>query len=167
MKKNICIIGLATNFTKAVSKLLSDKLEMFYADVNDLLKFDLLDLKEAQKLSGKDYILKQETGKIKTVATYENTVITISYHSLIQNNNYELFQPNTLIIYAQLTPELYELAIKQDKLTKSQKTIAATVFPDRDKFCKKISNLTVKLKNLKTEEQVETLIKAIKKYYEV
>lgn len=167
MKKNICIIGLATNFTKAISKLLSDKLEMFYADVNDLLKFDLLDIKEVEKVSGKDYILKQETSKVKTVSTYENTVITVSYNSLVQNKNYEFFKPNTLVIYAKLTPMLYEQAIKQDKLTKNQRTIATTVFSDRNKFCEQISNLTVELKSLNASEEVERIFASIKKHYAV
>lgn len=167
MKKNICIIGLATNFTKTISKLLSDKLEMFYADVNDLLNFDLLDIKEVEKVSGKDYILKQETSKVKTVSTYENTIITVSYNSLVQNENYEFFKPNTLIIYAKLTPILYEQAIKQDKLTKNQRIIATAVFSDRNKFCEKISNLTVELKSLNENEEVENLIASIKKYYAV
>lgn len=165
LKKNICIIGLATNFTKTIAKTLADKLDMFYADINDLLRFDLLDINEAKKLAGKNYILKLETSKIKTVASYENTIITLNYSSLTNNENFEILKRECLIIYLKLTKSLYEKHIEQDKLTKSQKAIALTVFKDRDFISQNVTDIMVKV-NTKNESKLQDIIlEEITHYY--
>ena len=67
MVSNITIFGLNNTFAKEVGRFLSDELEMFFADVMELLKFDFINLVEAQNIVGKEYILKQERVKIKTL----------------------------------------------------------------------------------------------------
>ena len=60
MADNIVVFGLNNNYVKTIGKMLADELEMFFADVLDLLKFDFIDLVQANNIVGKDYILKQE-----------------------------------------------------------------------------------------------------------
>ncbi len=166
VKNSICIVGLPYLFTKYVAKQFADELEMFYADVNDLLQFDLLDRKEAEKKSGKAYILKLETSKVKTVSSYENTVYTLTYSAITQNNNYEHMKENSLVIYLKLGEKTYEKALEGEKLTKSQKELALAVYKDRDYICSKISDIQVVVRSLEPKLNVSHLKKAVESYYE-
>ncbi len=87
MVSNITIFGLNNTFAKEVGRFLSDELEMFFADVMELLKFDFINLVEAQNIVGKEYILKQERVKIKTLSSYENTIISCDFRSLNTPDN--------------------------------------------------------------------------------
>ena len=42
MKKNITIICLSNKYKKIVAKELADSLEMFYADINDIMEYNLI-----------------------------------------------------------------------------------------------------------------------------
>jgi shikimate kinase len=165
LKKNICIIGLATNFTKTVAKALSDKLEMFYADINDLLKFDLLDIEEAEKKCGKAYITKLEKNKIKTVAGYNNTIITVNYSSLTSEENIKHIRKNAIIIYLKLSKTEYEQKLKTENLSPSKETLFLSVFNDRDFISSKICDLIINCKTLTNEQIVDLIIKSVLKYY--
>lgn len=165
MKNSICIVGLINDFTKKIAKALADELEMFYADVNELLQFDLIDINEAQKKSGKNYILKLETSKVKTVSTYENTVFTLNYSSLINNNNYEYVKENSLIIYLKLGEKTFLKVLENQNLTKNQKHLQAVVFKDRDKLCNKICDIKISVRSLDEKVIIKNLIYALQEYY--
>ena len=42
-KSNICVIGLSKLFADEVCKQLSVRLDMFYANVQDILEYELVD----------------------------------------------------------------------------------------------------------------------------
>lgn len=165
MKTNICILGLAPTFTKCVAKDLADSLDMYYADVNDLLRFDMFDLKETEKKCGKEYLQKQESLKIKTVSSYDNTVITVDYGSLNNNKNLDYIKKGCLVVYLKLTENEFLNKLNYDILTKSQLEIEKSLFFDRDFICGNISDIKINCKNLKDEDIVELIMSAIGNYY--
>lgn len=99
MISNITVFGLNNKFSKEVGKMLSDKLDMFFADVMELLTFDFIDLVQAENIVGRDYILKQERVKIKTLSSYDNTVICCDFRSLNTLDNYENLKKGSVMVY--------------------------------------------------------------------
>ena len=102
MVSNLTIFALNNEFAKAVGRLISDELEMFFADVMELLKFDFIDLVDAESVVGRDYILQKERTKIKTLASYENTVICCDFRSLNSQDNYDRLDEGSVMIYLKL-----------------------------------------------------------------
>ena len=165
LKSNICIVGIATNFIKKISKHLADELDMFYADIMDLLQYDLLDIDLATKQTSPEYVSKLLTNKVKNVATYENTVFTINYAALTENNNYNLIKGKSLIIYLKLDPELLQKALQQNKTTKSMQTISSALYNDRDSFCSKFAELVINLETLNDKQILNTIFAKVNTYY--
>ena len=59
MITNICIVGLLKKYTKSISKRVADTLDMFYADVTELLEYEYINMANAEKIVGKEYMEKQ------------------------------------------------------------------------------------------------------------
>ena len=165
MITSICIVGLLEKYTKKVAKRVADALEMFYADVNELLSYDFIDIIEAENIVGKDYILKQETNKIKTLSSYENTVITLDYKSLNNEKNLKFLKQGSIIIYLKLNKPEYKIKLADEKLKKDEADLALKMFVERDKVLKGYSNIVV-LANGTITSVVKTILNKIEEYYE-
>ena len=59
-KKNICLYGLAKQFTDEVGKELSKKLDLYYANFEKIFEFEMIDLERLEDICGKDYLIKKE-----------------------------------------------------------------------------------------------------------
>ena len=87
MITNICIVGLLKKYTKSISKRVADTLDMFYADVTELLEYEYINMDNAEKIVGKEYMEKQEVKKIKALSTFENTLFTVDTFYLNNEKN--------------------------------------------------------------------------------
>ena len=58
MKNNICIFGMVKDYTSKVAKRVADKFEMFFADVDALIEFDLINTNMVKDICGKEYLEK-------------------------------------------------------------------------------------------------------------
>ncbi|MBQ7351948.1 MAG: hypothetical protein IJW59_03730 [Clostridia bacterium] len=164
-KSNICIVGLTKQLTETICRQLSIKLDMFYANVQDILEFELMDLLRVEQVCGHEYILKEERSVIKRVATYENTLINIQYSSLNNESSLAVVQENCLIIYLRLNEDRYVLELERENIQDNEKELNLAVFNDRDFICRKISDLTIDCLNM-NEEQLETsIIEQILRFY--
>ena len=76
-KTNLCIIGLSNQFTNDVCKQLAIKMDMFYANIEDIFAYELMDIGKVEAVCGVDYLLKEEKSIIKRVCGYDNTLINI------------------------------------------------------------------------------------------
>lgn len=165
MVTNICVIGLLKNHIKDVAKRVADALEMFYADLEELLTFDLIDVINAQKIVGKEYIEKQETKKIKTLASYENTVITLSYLSLNNEENLKSIKNGCLVVLINFEKDDFFNKIKTEKLNKQEKELQQKMFNERQKVLQGYSDIIVDGGGT-VEEVFNKTIKSIGEYYE-
>lgn len=136
---------------------------MFFADINSLIKYDLINIKKVIKEAGLEYYNKVETKAVKNVSTYENTVITLDLNTFFNNDNYNILKKNSLVIYLSQTREDFENSHKnktyKDKLDEE-------VFDQRDKLLKSICDITVECQS-KEKNLEEKIIEKIKEYYEV
>ena len=110
LKKNITIICLSNKYKKIVAKELADSLEMFYADINDIMEYNLIN-SEMLLTAGQQYFDQNEEKTIKTVSDYDNTILTLNLSTLNKNNNLDIIKNNSLIIYVRLNFETYSVLI--------------------------------------------------------
>lgn len=165
MKSNICVIGLEPKYTKEIAKKLSDKLEMFFADIDELIEFDLIDSTKTEKICGREYLLKIEKNKVKTCCSYENTLLTMGYSILNNESNIEAVRNSCLLIYLKLSHEkYYKLMNKKDK-SKSSIQLDNELFDDRDFICTNICDIIIRCDNLKISDILNSLLDEIYNYY--
>ena len=108
MKNAITIIAQNCDLKNKTSKKLAKTLNMFFADINSLIKYDLINIKKVIKEAGLEYYNKVETKAVKNVSTYENTVITLDLNTFFNNDNYNILKKNSLVIYLSQTREDFE-----------------------------------------------------------
>ena len=102
MKNNLCIIGLTTSFTKRILNALATKLDMLYADVNEMLEFDLIDVVEAREKTSASYIDGLETKKIKELSTFDNVIVGMDYQTFMKGNNSQVALNNYYVLFLNL-----------------------------------------------------------------
>ena len=61
---NLCVVGLANKFTDDLCNKLSIYLDMYYANVQKILDYEL-QVEDMEKICGKDYLLKKQKSVIK------------------------------------------------------------------------------------------------------
>lgn len=164
-KKNLCFVGLTKNFTDIICKQLSAQLEMYYANIGEIIEFELFNTENVEEICGIEYLLKQEIKIIKKVSTYENTIINIEYSKLNNETNLNSIKDNCLLIYLRLDGESFDKELLNDKLSNNQIKIQQDLLQDRDFICKNISDLYINCNNLNLDELIELIINNIMKYY--
>ena len=165
MVSNICMVGLLKTYTKNVAKCVADALEMFYADVRELMEFDLINLAEASKIAGLDYIEKQECNKIKTLATYENTIFTLDYLSLNNEKNLESVKTGCLLIYLKLGATYFNKLLKREDIPNSEEILLKTMHTEHSKLLSEYADVVVEVNNDK-QNVTNLILNKIEEYYE-
>ena len=161
MVSNITIFGLNNMYAKVVGKQLADELDMFFADVMELLTFDFINLAEAENVVGRDYILKKERSKIRTLSTYENTVICCDYRSLNTIANYNNLKSNSIMIYLKLNEKSLN-KINSNFKDESNFDLFSDV---RMGLLENKAHITCDVSNLNVEQTVNLIIKSVQFYY--
>lgn len=101
MKTNIAIISPNIKAIKSACKNLSDKLDMIFADVNDILEYNMVN-QHMLEVAGKDYFDKEETKVLASVIGCNNTCLCCSFDILNKKNNFELIKSNCLVIFLKI-----------------------------------------------------------------
>ena len=165
MVSNICMVGLINNYTKNVSKCVADALEMFYADVRELMEFDLINIAEASQIAGLDYIEKQESNKIKTLATYENTIFTLDYLCLNKETNLKNVKSGALIVYLKVGKTLLKKLLEKEELPNSEEMLLESMFDEHNRLLCSYADVVVDIKSEK-QDFVKLVLNKIEEYYE-
>lgn len=163
MKANITVIGLVGNFKKTVAKLLSDKLEMIFADVNDIMEFNLINTKMIE-CAGQDYFDKNEAKTIKQLSEYENTVITLNFSSLNKGNNIKILKENSVIIYLKLNFDEFKVLNNLENYG-ALASINEKTFADRDKLLDKMCDISVEVEHIDATSVVNHILLGLENYY--
>ena len=158
MISNICIVGLLKNYTKRISKRVADTLEMFYADVTELLEYEYINMASAQAIAGKEYMEKQETKKIKALSSFENILFTVDNYYLNNDKNLHYIKNGALVIYLRLNERML------NKYLKEEMTLLKNVAPERDMLLKGYADIVVDVSKDKNIEK--NILTKIEEYYE-
>ncbi len=168
MKTNIALICLLPNYGKNVSKLLGEKLDMFYVDVDEMVEFDLGDVDHIlQTLGDKDgrkYIRESETRVVKNVSSFENTIITINPMMMFSNRNLARVTKSSYVVYLQISPKFLAQRAQQsgDEINEKLLTMA---FTERDKIYVQNSDIVMNCSTYKDIKAVKKLLSAIPKFF--
>ncbi len=165
MKTNLCFIGLAKKFTDNLCRKLSATFELFYANVEDLIEFELIDIAKMEEVCGKEYLLKEEHSVINRICTYDNTLINIDYKNLNNESNLNTIKDRCLLIYFHLDKERFKKEQEKEDLTLNQKVIENDLFDDRDFICKNIADMTINCTDLSDEEIINVVRDEVLKYF--
>ena len=164
MKKNITIISLASSFKKHIAKKLADELEMIFADVNELMEYNLIN-DEMLAVAGQEYYDKNERKTLQTIASYENTILTVDFSTLNKSNNIDILKQNSLIIYLALNFEDLQ-NINKNELDKSQIKLNDIAFKDRNLLLKNYADIIVDVDSLDLSKVIEKILAEITKIYD-
>lgn len=164
MKNKILILALNTKFKNIVASNLSKKLDMFYIDTFELLKYELINIDEVIKKAGIEYYNKQEKKIIKSLSSYENILITMDNDSFFNKKNYEVLKPSTLFIYLKLSYKHFVDVLKSEITNNIEFNLNKKLFVERDKIMQSVCDICVKI-NKSTKHIEEKIIKQIENYY--
>ena len=148
---NIVLVSLNDKLCKSAGELLAESLEMFSANCEEMIIYDLINPKEVIEKCGIEYFKKREKAVIRNCSEYENTVFSINY-SLLKSYQ-ELFD-HSVIIYIQLPKE------KQDKVPNE------IDFDVRDTFLADVCQIIVKMEQKSSKKCVEQILEKLGEYYE-
>ena len=166
MKANIASVCFLNDFNKDISKLIADKLDLYYADIDDYLEFNMVNANEVIDKVGIDYLNKLETDSVKTVASFENAFISIEPRLFVNKKSMDALKHSCVVVYVHIDKNLIQSQIsklKGDKATQMQNNMI--VFEDYDKLCINNADIVVSIKNLNTNKTYKAILKQIKAYY--
>ena len=146
MKSNICVVCLNNDFGKDVARKFSDVTEMYFADVAELIKFDLLDIDKAIEVCGLDYVKKIERNKVKNVVTYDNTCLCMDYTLLNDDENLKAIKENCVIVCIDLSLATYKQTLPNDIHNIYENKLNLSMFSTRKKIIKGYSDIIVTYK---------------------
>lgn len=165
MKSNICVLSIDKRYCRTISKILATSLNMYYADINELVVFDLQNVDEAKQLCGIEYVQKIEVSKVKFVSTFENTLFTLDSHMLNNDKISDTISHNALIIFLDMEKSSFCSKLKNQKLNKSDKQNQVDLFCDRTKVLRPKADIVVKCDGLKPNEVVKLIKEKILSFY--
>ena len=164
MKKNITILCNSQNFKKRVAKNLADQLDMLYADLEQILEYNMINDDMLEK-AGQQYFDENEKSTLKNVANYENTVITLDFSTLNKENNAEILRQSTLVIYLSLEHNIFE-SLNVSENDKNLASINEIVYADRDKLLRSFADITVDVSKVDINLVTQQIMLSIQQYFE-
>lgn len=166
MKNNICVLSIDKRYSRIIGKHLSDSLDMFFADINALIEFDIINIDEAQSVCGIDYIKKLEETKVKHVVSYDNTLFTLNSDMFNNPKIFEYVKNNSLVIFLDMDEKSFVAKLNNQKLDKNDRKIQIDMFCDRTKIVYEMSDVVIECSGKSTREVLSLLIKKIVEYYQ-
>lgn len=165
LKSNITLIALCNEFKNEIANKLADRLDMFFVNINDLIKYDLLNIKEVISIAGLDYYNKIETKTVKAISSYENSLITLDLDTFFNNDNYKLLKTSSLFIYLRINFEDYKKILDKNYTPEKhfEQILKKKTFYEKDSILKNISDIVI---NINFNDNIQNIIiEEIKKYY--
>ncbi len=165
MKSNICLLSIDKRYSRTISKQVAKALDMYYADVNALILFDISDTDEVLRLCGVNYLHKLETNKVKNVLSYDNTLFTLDFELLNQSKIKQMVQNNSLIVFLDMDKNSFCAKLKNQKLSKSDKQNQLDMFEDRRTVVKSFADIVVTCDGLNPVGVAKSLKTKLLDYY--
>lgn len=156
-----------SNFKKIVSKALAKKLDMFYLDTSDIIKFDMEAYNKVVDVNGVDFFARLEDEAFRRTCGFENTIITTELSLLNKNKNYELLKKSSLIVFLKLDYEFYKEKLIEERPRSNiyEENLNLIVFSERNQILSNYSDIIINVTNKNEKRIINLIIKEIEKYY--
>ena len=163
--KNIFLIGFIKEDLSVVGQALCEKLDFFYLNAEEMIKYSLGEKDKIKEICGIDYLNQEERKVVYSLNGFERTVASMAYETFV--NNLEAISSSNIIIYLRQTKgkflkrveSLIKTEIPNENL--NNYLINEIVFEQRDKFLKKNCNLTIKYDISKLSELISEIEKQL------
>lgn len=168
MKTNIVLVSLLERLNKKIATKLSDSLDMYLADVEDIIEYYLLHKEsEIEEVCGADYLNKLKDKIVKEVSTYENTLITIPYSMFISKNYAEYFKKYCTVVFLQFPKNVLEDIKKKTKKeqTKKDMDVLFLTYDEHTAMCNDVADIVVSLNKSDFDFCYKKVEKVIDEYY--
>ncbi len=163
VKSNIILIGFSENITKNVAKRLSLNLEMYYADVEDLMEYYLTSPEEEiENTCGKNYLDGLKANIMNEISNYENSIIYLPLSLFVNSNNADKLQTHGVITLLDGKDKFIE---KLYKKSTDEERIDKLALYNRLKFARDNCDIDVVLGTGNEDKCYKKTRRAIKKYY--
>lgn len=167
MVSNIVIVCLLDDIKKKVGLKLADMLDMFYADINDLVEFDVINSEDVENKMGTEYFEKLLNKQVQNVSQFENSVITADIKTLTKEKNVKALKESSIIVYLQVSAKKYMNFLK--KKNKGEMApidvINSNMFFDRDKLSGKACDILINCKTNFSGLIAKKIVKELNKFY--
>ncbi|NCB48427.1 MAG: hypothetical protein EOM55_02205 [Clostridia bacterium] len=165
MKTNIVLVSLCNEMSKFVSKRLAKKMEMYFLDTEELLKYNLQNEKDIKNLCGEKYLDSLKNKVLSSVFDYDNSLIYLPFALFLENDNAKKLKKNSNIVFLALEKKDYKsLLLGGKEVLSDEKKVEFLAFDIRNEFCKKNCDLCVKLSSTNFEFAFDKAKKCIDDY---
>lgn len=165
MKNNICVLSIDKRYSRIIGKHLSDSLDMFFADINALIQFDIIDLEEAESVCGLNYIKKLEESKVKNVLSYDNTLLTLNSDMLNTQKICDMIKDKALVIFLDMDKKSFVAKLNNQKLDKIDRKIQIDMFEERTKITKELGDIVIDCSGKTTKTILSLISKKLFEFY--
>ncbi len=163
MKTNILLLSLCNDLSKFVSRRLANDMEMYYLDTDALLKYNIGDESNVEKLCGEQYLNKLKKKVLSDISDFDASFIYMPYALFLENDNANKLRRRSNIVYLKLSKADYISVLKKNKNAKEAE-VEMLGFDIRDEFLDKNCDICVKLSSPSYEDATFTTKKRIDKY---
>ena len=139
---NLCVVGLANKFMDKFCNKLSVNFDMYYANVQKILDYEL-NTEDMEKICGKDYLMRKQKSVIKRICEYEDSIINIDYSLLNNPDIYAIIKNSALIIYLHIDKEKYICELNKENVTNNMKIICTDLYDDRSTILKSLADINI------------------------
>ena len=141
---------MINSLCKKIAEDIAKKFEFYEVDVQDFLKFNMVDDRKVTETCGVEYLNKLQEDAIYEVANYYDTVISIHPKYLMNKKNAAVLRKKSVIVYLQINKpvlEAYARSLKE-KEEKSALLTDAIVIEERDKMMKTTADIVLDFNKL-------------------
>lgn len=139
---NLCVVGLANKFTDDLCDRLSIFLDMYYANVQKILDYEL-NVEDMERICGKDYLIKKQKSVIKRICEYEDSIINIDYSLLNNQDICSIIKNCALIIYVHIDKEKYLSELEKENINSNEKFICEDLYDDRCVVLQSVADIII------------------------
>lgn len=165
-KNNILVVCLEKNFRREFSCALATQLKMFFADVDDIIEHENMQLKELVKFKGDGFYERLEQKTLDNVCNLNNAVINAPLNSLLAQKNLQRVRVKCFVIFARVSKDFLVRAARQENLKSSSKlVIEEVVFDERTRIFENEADITIDC-GKDVSRDVKKTIKEIEKFFE-
>lgn len=165
MKNNIVVVGFLGELNDRVCKKLSDDLNMFYANIADLVAYELTSADEMITTCGLEYFQEQEEKVLKRLSTFENTVFCFGYQYFLKYSK-KYFSNTCHIIYLKVPQQKIETQInKNNDIETWSSAIDVIDFDQRNHNLEKMSDVVIECDRLSSQSYCKKIKEYLKSLY--
>ena len=165
MKANIALVCALQDFNKEVGGKLAAKLDFYFMDVEDYLRFNMVDPKDIIEKCGIDYLNELRAKTIAEVAAYYDTVISVELGLAMQDEHLASLKTRCFVVYLYVSEHtIKKFASKQkDANKKLEIETSLLAYAARDIRAKKECDVVIDASKLDVKGMLRKIEKEVAK----